>query len=82
MTAVYGPPSLTRVVTVNSSNPNGAVSMLVSPADRSGLGNGMTGFTRTLTTGQLQHSPRPSTAGGNVFLKWQKDGLDAGRPRR
>ena len=48
MTAVYGPPPLTRVLTVNSSNPNGAVSMLVSPADRSGLGNGMTGFSPDL----------------------------------
>ena len=44
-------PWQTRVLTVNSSNPNSGVSMLVSPADRNGLGNGVTGFSRTFNDG-------------------------------
>jgi hypothetical protein len=67
----------TRTLTVASSNPNSGVSINVSPTDNSGLGNGTTQFTRTYNNNTVVNLSVASTvAGGNLFLKWQRDGVD------
>jgi outer membrane protein assembly factor BamB len=67
-----------RTLTVASSNPNSGIVVSVSPSDNNGLSNGTTPFTRTyneFTTVTL-NAPG-SAAGGLIFLKWQKDGVDS-----
>ena len=69
--------SAIATLTVASTNPNNGVNISVSPTDNNGLGNGTTQFTRTYN---LNHTmvtlTAPLTAGGNVFQKWQRGGLD------
>lgn len=66
----------TRTLTVASSNPASGVSITVSPNDNSGQGNGVTQFTRVYNTNASVSLTAPSTAGGNNFQKWQRDGVD------
>jgi len=73
MTAVYAIP---QTLTIASSAPNSGVTITVTPSDISGLGNGITPFTRTYHDGTIVGLTAPSNAGGNPFLKWQKDGTD------
>jgi hypothetical protein len=73
LTAVYLP---TRVLTVTSSSPASGVSITVSPADKSGSGTGSTKFTRSYLDGTVVTLTAPATAGGNNFIKWQKDGVN------
>jgi hypothetical protein len=70
------PTSTVRSLTVTSSNPNSGVAITVSPVDTNGLGNGTTFFTRYYTNNSVVTLSAPSTAGGNVFLKWQRNGAD------
>ncbi len=78
-TAVFSPPQ-NFVLTVNSSNPNSGVDITVGPADKDGLSGGTTPFMRTYAEAApntFVSMTAPTTApGGNVFLKWQKDGVD------
>ena len=76
MTAVYVTPVVTRTLTVASSNPSSGVSITVSPNDNNGQGNGSTQFTRTYNNNAVVNLTAPSTAGGNNFQKWQRDGVD------
>jgi hypothetical protein len=69
-------PPANFVTTIGSVNPNSAVSITVSPNDNSGLGNGSTTFLRTNVSGIVITLTAPSTAGGNVFQKWTRDGSD------
>jgi len=79
MTAVYVvPPPPPRTLTVASSNPASGVSVTVSPNDNNAQGNGSTSFTRTYNNNTQVTLTAPSTAGGNNFAKWQRDGVDAG----
>ena len=71
-----GPPPPTNTLTVTSSNPNSGVSVLVSPADNGGLGNGATTFTRKYNSSTVVTLTAAATAGGNSFQKWQRDGAD------
>lgn len=69
--------SATNTLTVTSINPNSGVNISVSPADNSGLSNGTTPFARTYTNNLTMVTvTAPSTVGGNVFLKWQRNGVD------
>ena len=65
-----------RTLTVASSNPNSGVSIAVSPNDNNGQGNGTTQFTRIYNHGTVVTLAAPSTAGGNNFQKWQRNGVD------
>ena len=74
MTAVYVTP--TRTLTVASVNPSSGVSITVSPNDNGGVGNGTTQFTRNYNNNTNVNLTAPSTAGGNNFQKWQRNGVD------
>ena len=77
MTAVYTiPPPVTRTLIVSSSNPNSGVFITVSPNDNGNFGSGSTQFTRTYNNNTNVTLTAPSTAGGNNFLKWQRDSVD------
>jgi len=78
MTAVYVvPPPTPRTLTIASSNPGSGVSVTVSPNDNNAQGNGSTSFTRTYNNNTQVTLTASSTAGGNNFAKWQRDGVDA-----
>ena len=70
------PPVQTQTLTVTSSNPNNGVTITVSPNDNNGNGNGTTPFTRIYNVNTNVTLTAPPTAGGNVFQKWQRDGVD------
>lgn len=74
--ATSSTPPPTRTLTVASSNPNSGVNITVSPNDNSNLGIGSTQFTRTYNNNTVVSLTAPSTAGGNNFQKWQRDGAD------
>jgi hypothetical protein len=63
-------------LTVASSNPSSGVAITVSPNDRNGRGNGTTQFTRYYSSSTSITLTAPSTANGNTFQKWQRDGSD------
>jgi uncharacterized protein YeaC (DUF1315 family) len=71
----------TYTLTVASSNPGSGVGVTVSPTDVNGRGNGTTQFTRTYNGGAAVTLTASSTASGNIFKKWQKNGVDAGTSR-
>jgi len=77
-TAVFSPPQ-SFVLTVNSSNPGSGVDISATTDDGGG-GVGTTPFTRTYAEAApytMITLNAPMTApGGNVFQKWQKDGVD------
>ena len=66
----------TYVLTVASLVPASGVSITVSPADNASQTNGSTQFTRTYNSGTSVTLTAPATAGGNNFVKWQRDGVD------
>ncbi|MGZ5508831.1 MAG: reprolysin-like metallopeptidase, partial [Limisphaerales bacterium] len=68
--------SQTSTLTVASSNPASGVSITVSPNDNNGQGSGVTQFTRVYNNNTSVNLTAPSTAGGNNFQKWQRDGVD------
>lgn len=68
--------STTRTLTVATSNPNSGVSIQVSPNDNNGAGDGVTQFTRIYNNNTAVSLTAPSTANGNTFQKWQRDGSD------
>ena len=76
LTAVYVKPTVTWTLTVASSNPNSGASITVSPNDNSSQGNGTTQFTRIYNDNTVVTLTAPSTAGGNNFQKWQRNGVD------
>lgn len=59
-----------------ASSPATGVSIIVSPADVNGASNGTTNFTRQYDSGATVSLTAPPNAGGNTFLKWQRDGSD------
>jgi len=61
---------------IGSLLPNSGVAITVSPSDINGQANGTTAFTRSFYSGTSVTLTAPSTAGGNSFLKWLKDGAD------
>lgn len=63
-------------LTVTSSNADGHESILVTPADVNGLGNGTTQFTRTYASNALVTLTAPVTSGGGTFTGWQLDSTD------
>jgi len=65
-----------RTLTVASTNPASGVSVILSPNDINGAGNGTTQFTRTYNNNQVVSLTAPATANGNSFQKWLKDGAD------
>jgi len=69
-------PAPSRVLTVASSNPASGVGVAVSPNDNNNQGDGVTQFTRTYAPNTVVTLSAPAFAGGNAFLKWQRDGLD------
>lgn len=77
MTAVFVAPPAQYTLTVRSSNPSAGVPITVNPPDNLGNSDGSTLFTRIYTIGSFATVTAPPTAGGNVFQKWQRDGLDA-----
>ncbi|HMH49972.1 MAG TPA: FG-GAP-like repeat-containing protein [Candidatus Acidoferrum sp.] len=66
----------TRLLTVNSLNPAAGVAITVSPADKRGLGDGTTAFSRLYDKSTVVTLTAPATAGGEAFQKWQRDGVD------
>jgi hypothetical protein len=65
-----------NTLTVASNNPTSGVSITVSPNDNNAAGNGTTQFTRVYNSNTVVSLTAPSTASGNNFQKWQKDGAD------
>jgi hypothetical protein len=81
MTAVYGPIT-TFTLTIQSQNPNTGVDISVSPNDNGAQGNGTTTFTRTYNKNTFVNVTAPLTApNGNIFQKWQRDGVDVSTDR-
>jgi hypothetical protein len=76
MTAEAAKPIKTYVLTVASVNPTSGVAITVSPADKNGLTNGTTQFTRTYNSGTVVALTAPATSTGGNFLKWQKGTAD------
>lgn len=70
------PPPPTWTLTVASSNPGSGVGVTVSPVDNTGQASGTTQFTRTYNDQTLVSLTAPTTAGGNDFQKWQRNGVD------
>ena len=76
MTAVYNVQPLVVTVTVQSSNPDGGVSIGVGPADTDGKAGGSTTFTRHYVVGTEVTLIAPDSAGGNPFVKWLRNRAD------
>jgi subtilisin family serine protease len=71
------PRSAATVATLTvASSPANGVMITVSPSDESGMGDGPTQFTRSYQLLSLVNLTAPATSGINVFLKWQRDGID------
>ncbi len=77
LTAVYveSVPVITRTLTVQSSPAAGA-SISVSPADRGGLANGTTNFTRSYPNATTVNLTAAASNAGLTFSKWRKNGVD------
>jgi hypothetical protein len=76
VTTTIAAAATTYTLTIASSNPTSGVAIIVSPNDRSGLGNGTTQFTRTYNSATVVSLTAPATSGTNTFQKWQKGGVD------
>jgi hypothetical protein len=63
----------TFTVTVQSTNPS-AVPMQVWVADKNGLTNGTTTFTRLYATGTTASFTAPGVVGTSYFLRWNRNG--------
>jgi hypothetical protein len=68
--------TVTRTLTVASSNPSSGVSISVSPADNNGFGGGTTQFSRTYNNNTTVSLAAPAMTGGNNFQKWQRNNVD------
>jgi hypothetical protein len=75
LTAVYSP---VYALTINSQNPASGVPITVWTADYSGQKNGTTSFNRTYAEGTVASLTAPATAGGNSFIRWEKNGVSMG----
>ncbi len=64
------------LLSVASSNPNSSVSISVSPNDFLDAGNGSTFFSRFYDSGTSVTLSAPTTASGNNFSKWTRNGVD------
>lgn len=62
-------------LSVGSSGISG-VSITVTPADRNGLGNGITSFNRDYFKDTAVGLTAPAQIGAYLFQKWQRDGAD------
>jgi len=69
-----GGTSVTRTLTVGSSNPGSGVN-ITRPTDTGGLADGVTQFSRTYNNITNVSLTAPATAGGNNFHKWQRNGI-------
>jgi outer membrane protein assembly factor BamB len=70
-------PPVVRTLTVASSNPNSGIVIELNQSDNNGLRDGTTQFTRTFDQNTTVILNAPGSApGGNIFLKWQRDGAD------
>jgi hypothetical protein len=69
-------PSAIAALTVASTNPVSGVTISIAPNDNAGQGTGATALTRTYSLNTTVTLTAPATAGSNLFLKWQRDGLD------
>ncbi|MEI6077838.1 MAG: DUF6531 domain-containing protein, partial [Verrucomicrobiota bacterium] len=77
MTAVFvAAPPVTHTLTIASSSPNSGVSISGNQPDNNSLYGGTTSFNRTFNHNANVSFNAPSTASGNIFQKWQKDGVD------
>ncbi len=65
-------------LTIKSSNPGSGVNIQITPNDLNGNGNGVTEFSRTYDAGTFVQLTAPQNVNGNVFVKWQLNGSDAG----
>ncbi|MBN2614853.1 MAG: leucine-rich repeat domain-containing protein, partial [Bacteroidales bacterium] len=72
VTAIYKTPSIERILTFYSSNPDSNVVISVSPEDINGQSNGTTPFKRIYFDNTNITIKAPSSALGNKFLKWLK----------
>ncbi|MCX7049782.1 MAG: hypothetical protein NTX50_30405 [Candidatus Sumerlaeota bacterium] len=76
-TPTAGPTPVLRTLSVGSQNPDSLVPIAVSPLDHSGLGDGITAFTRTYVNGSVAQLSAPALApNNNEFVKWLKNGAD------
>ncbi len=66
----------TKLLTFDSQTPGSGAAITLSVADLNGDQNGSTSFTRLYNESTILTATAASTAGGNNFLKWQRDGLD------
>jgi len=66
----------TCTLTIASLNPSSGVSITVTPNDNNGQGSWTTQFTRIYNNNTVVYLTSPSTAGGNNFQKWQRNGVD------
>lgn len=66
----------THTLTVASSNPSSNVSITVRPVDINNQGNDNTSFTRTYNDRTVVTLIAPSTASGNNFKEWQRNGVE------
>jgi YD repeat-containing protein len=66
----------TRILTMTSLNPDSGVGFSVSPNDNNGALGGTTTFSRTYNNNTNVTLTAPTTASGNNFVKWQRNGLD------
>lgn len=69
------------LLTVSSQTPDTGVAITVYQADKAGLKNGNTTFTRLYAVGTNVSLTAPATAGGNRFVRWEKDGTPAATTR-
>ncbi len=73
-------PQITRNLTVASS-PSGGASISVSPVDKNGLGNGISGFTRIYQDSSNVSLTAAATNGTHTFSKWTRNGIDLATTR-
>ncbi len=68
--------TVTRTLTVASSNPDAGVAITVSPNDNDSSGSGSTQFQRTYNDSTQVTLTAQATSNGNDFQKWQRNGTD------
>ena len=71
------PPEAEIRYTLDGSLPSAprSVMVTVSPPDKNGASSGPTGLSRLYDSGTVVQLEAEPTAGGNVFQKWQEDGI-------
>jgi hypothetical protein len=76
VTIIVTPVALYKTITVDSVNPNSGVSITCTPDLLSTTSVTTSGATLSYSNTTVFVLTAPSTAGGNVFWKWQRDGSD------